>query len=208
MKLNIDEETAQKIYAILIKYAGADSKDEEDFVYRVTNGCIEYRFCGALGVGGKFHASGGAASMWWVNGYKEDQTTKSLKMAERTNYRLKILRGSMDPLGLLALSLNKRYRRKYKMRAVDLDAETGIFAPRLYILFRYAIRPYEPYLQIVFRDNIRVVKRIVEPFSSIEVGTVQYEDPNMLDKLDLLVDRIVTTTPRIKEEPKVGDKVG
>ena len=58
----LTEEFANKVYDILVAEAGANPResDRADFIYqhcKAENGCLEYRFQGKLGFGGKYRSS-------------------------------------------------------------------------------------------------------------------------------------------------------
>lgn len=78
----------KQVYAILVKYAGAQSNSnaEFDFVYAHAHDkdeCTEYRFCGALGHGGKYRSGTNK-----VDCYVEDSTPEREKMIVDTNKEL------------------------------------------------------------------------------------------------------------------------
>lgn len=74
--MNLTSQQANAVYDILVRMAGADNRAEsrENFVQLQVEGCREYRFCGALGYGGKFWNSEGR---WYVTAYPEDQAGNS-----------------------------------------------------------------------------------------------------------------------------------
>ena len=87
----MSEEIARKIYAILVKYAGAKDDDwaARDFAHYLAHEShqfIEYRFMGLLGMGGKFYAT--HAQKWHVNCYREDMTEKRQVIITSTNNAL------------------------------------------------------------------------------------------------------------------------
>jgi hypothetical protein len=55
--------------------------------------CEEYRFCGALGFGGKFRNNGNHDNTPYVDCYPKDETPARLVMIERANKRLAELFG-------------------------------------------------------------------------------------------------------------------
>ena len=87
----MNEQTASQIYNILIEECGAQQDGREAFVQRQTDDHypFEYRFCGALGFGGKFRRS---SSRWYVTCYSEDKTPERAAMIETANQRLEKLR--------------------------------------------------------------------------------------------------------------------
>lgn len=50
--------------------------------------CREYRFCGALGFGGKFRNNGNRDNVPYVDCYREDETPARLGMIQLANDRL------------------------------------------------------------------------------------------------------------------------
>ena len=73
-----------KIYDILILYCGAHSDWRSMFLKSFPD-CVEWRFQGKLGFGGK---------IWWnseelyVNCYKEDETIERLEIMAFVNFKL------------------------------------------------------------------------------------------------------------------------
>lgn len=53
--------------------------------------CMEYRFMGALGFGGKFRNNGNHDNTPYVDCYREDETPDRTAMIERANARLAAL---------------------------------------------------------------------------------------------------------------------
>lgn len=77
-------EVASKIFDIL-KEAGVAEGDRADFIITQMRGCVEYRFGGKLGYGGKFwnyHDS------WYVNYYQEDKTRDRDSIVKTVNKKL------------------------------------------------------------------------------------------------------------------------
>jgi hypothetical protein len=62
-------------------------------ITRWAHACHEYRFCGALGFGGKFRNNGNRDNTPYVDCYHEDETPARLKMIEAANVRLAELFG-------------------------------------------------------------------------------------------------------------------
>lgn len=98
MSKPMTEEYANVVYDALVKHAGAPESRRGEFVYHQTNEfCIEYRFMGSLGFGGKFWRNAGSlrdgswGEMWYVNNYSEDETVNSVAMVNRTNDALYVL---------------------------------------------------------------------------------------------------------------------
>lgn len=66
---------ANAIYDLLVRLAGASNRELHRTMFIdsvVLRGTNEYRFCGALGFGGKFYASN-----WRVSAYPEDVAANS-----------------------------------------------------------------------------------------------------------------------------------
>lgn len=84
------KEQANAVYDILVSSAGArEGYDRESFVYSLMSGTVtEYRFCGALGFGGKFWSDRGK---FYVNCYGEDMTDERRDMINTTNNLLRDL---------------------------------------------------------------------------------------------------------------------
>lgn len=73
------------IYDVLVKHAGADARDREQFYYAhtIAPGCTEFRFCGNLGFGGKYRSERNV-----VDCYREDETPERLAIIAATNAAL------------------------------------------------------------------------------------------------------------------------
>jgi hypothetical protein len=88
----ITEQQARIALKILVEECGHkvhDPRDAHAFVHAVTEKeCLEYRFCGALGFGGKFRNNGNRNNTPHVDCYQEDETMARLLMIERANARL------------------------------------------------------------------------------------------------------------------------
>lgn len=83
------EKTANGVYDVLVAHCGAREASREDFVYTHTREfCIEYRFMGSLGFGGKFwrnhsfRPDGTYGEHWYVSNYREDETPVTRAAAE------------------------------------------------------------------------------------------------------------------------------
>lgn len=82
-----------KVWDILVQHAGAWEDDREAFVIVATDRayrCLEYRFVGKLGFGGKVW-------LWnkphvYINCYREDETPERRKIMTATNRALKQLK--------------------------------------------------------------------------------------------------------------------
>ena len=75
---------ANAVFDVLVSECGADCRQRAEFV-ALWPECVEFRFQGALGFGGK---------VWWnadrcyVTIYREDETARRREMVERANERL------------------------------------------------------------------------------------------------------------------------
>lgn len=93
MNITIDEQLANDIYDLLVKYCGAhddaDTYSRQSFVNTVIRpGWVEFRFCGDLGFGGKiWHNS----NKLYVTAYSEDETPIRLAAIEHVNRKLALL---------------------------------------------------------------------------------------------------------------------
>lgn len=68
----LSEKKANAVYDILVKVGGAREKERPDFVYHHCKdeyGCMEWRFTGHLGFGGKYRSPRNGVSF-----YSEDTT--------------------------------------------------------------------------------------------------------------------------------------
>lgn len=101
MHRTISFEQAAKALCILVEECGyrLHSHDGESFLRSVVTPadddgtmwdrvCNEYRFCGALGFGGKFRNNGNNNNTPYVDCYQEDETPERRAMIERANRRL------------------------------------------------------------------------------------------------------------------------
>lgn len=81
----LTDEHAKAVYQILIDECGAQASDPLGFVSEFTSDepCMEWRFQGSLGFGGKFRYP-----RMSVDCYREDETPQRLKSIEATNKRL------------------------------------------------------------------------------------------------------------------------
>lgn len=78
-------ELANKTYDILVKHAGATESLRDVFLHRWPPD--EYRFCGHLGLGGKFHYK-----TFKVSCYPEDETPGRKELINITNEELSKLK--------------------------------------------------------------------------------------------------------------------
>lgn len=75
------------IYRVLVDECGMSEEQRDDFFY-IFPGCIEFRFMGSLGFGGKVHWTGGRL---YVSCYSEDRTPERAAIVERANTKLSAL---------------------------------------------------------------------------------------------------------------------
>jgi hypothetical protein len=80
---------ANAIYDVLVEMVGALEGQRADFVRSQEEGCVEYRFIGQLGMGGKFWNNNGR---WYVNCYPEDVTRTKKRTIKKTDIKLAVLR--------------------------------------------------------------------------------------------------------------------
>lgn len=97
---NISEQEARQVLKILVEECGfrvLDPRDGEALVRSIIVpqpndqrdlDCREYRFCGALGFGGKFRNNGNRENTPYVDCYQEHETPARLAMIEAANKRL------------------------------------------------------------------------------------------------------------------------
>jgi hypothetical protein len=89
-------ELANKVYDVLVEEAGATEEGSTGRTMFLNSWPItEYRFCGALGGGGKIRYQNGWPNLrtqrrerWYVTCYSEDETPERREIIERTNKRL------------------------------------------------------------------------------------------------------------------------
>lgn len=79
------KEWFDKVYSILVQFAGAREEDRDGFIYDHTNDfeCREWRFCGKLGFGGKYRSGRNK-----VDCYPEDLTPERSAIIQQTNEEL------------------------------------------------------------------------------------------------------------------------
>lgn len=92
----IDEPQAKAILKILVEECGytVDPDRAAEFVRSIVKDdppCREYRFCGALGFGGKFRNNGNFSNTPYVDCYQEDMNPRRAAMITRANQRLATL---------------------------------------------------------------------------------------------------------------------
>ncbi len=96
----LSEAEASAIWQVLVDHAGADDGpfDGEAFVHlQSASVCVEYRFAGSLGFGGKFRRNrvwigGTCTESWTVDCYRENETPERLAVIAETNAALAELR--------------------------------------------------------------------------------------------------------------------
>lgn len=90
----LSEPTAHAIWDVLTAHAGADEFGRDNFVDAQTHDIrTEFRFCGDLGVGGKFRRGRvwigpNCVERWSVDCYREDLTDGRRNIIEMTNEAL------------------------------------------------------------------------------------------------------------------------
>jgi hypothetical protein len=88
----ITEPQARAVIKILVEECGhhvIDQRDVDSFVRGIMKpDCHEWRFCGALGFGGKFRNNGNHDDTPYVDCYPEHETPARFAMIERANARL------------------------------------------------------------------------------------------------------------------------
>jgi hypothetical protein len=92
----LTEQQAKAMHDVLVAECGASPDDQygvlQAFLRYATQtprlGALEWRFCGALGFGGKWYWDGRRA---YVSCYPEDRTPEREAMVERANARLAAL---------------------------------------------------------------------------------------------------------------------
>ncbi len=84
--MQLTEDQARQVYAVLVKQCGAPPTDCDSFVYHILEGCEEYRCCWRFGFGGKFYTDGCR-----VDGYPEEMTRELRRLRTKVNKQLKKL---------------------------------------------------------------------------------------------------------------------
>lgn len=80
---HLSKDFANTVYDVLVSLAGASEEDRSDFIYihcESEYGCLEYRFCGKFGFGGKYKSSWNGISY-----YPEDETPERKKLQKTIN---------------------------------------------------------------------------------------------------------------------------
>lgn len=83
----LTEEYANKVYNVLVLYAGASESMRPNFIYAhtdKTHPCWEYRFGGLFGFGGKYWSERND-----ITYYPEDHTKKLDKLQDKVNKLLR-----------------------------------------------------------------------------------------------------------------------
>lgn len=93
----VTEEQANRIWDILVEECGARAEADQfacpgrehftRYLVEPSRSPFEYRFCGSLGWGGKFHARADG-SQWRVSCYSEHETPARREAITRANDRL------------------------------------------------------------------------------------------------------------------------
>lgn len=81
MTMIIDPAIGNQVFDILLSYNQQKEDDRSDFLFHFGT-TTEYRFCGTLGLGGKFWNINGRL---WVSCYPEDETTERLETIKWIN---------------------------------------------------------------------------------------------------------------------------
>lgn len=81
----MEKETKDRIWSILERYAGAYPRDKDQFI-RHWPECMEFRFCGSLGFGGKVWYNGEKA---YIDCYSEDLNPDRQNVIDLVNELLK-----------------------------------------------------------------------------------------------------------------------
>lgn len=85
----MSKERANKIYDLLVSIGGADDRkiERSSFIYAHCEdeyGCLEWRFCGKLGFGGKYRSSWNGVTF-----YSEDSTPEKIEIKRQLDNALK-----------------------------------------------------------------------------------------------------------------------
>ena len=95
MTRHLTPEQASAAYDVLVEFAGEHRAENrrDAFIWHVSRGTDEYRFCGSLGYGGKFRNNGSRDNIPYVDCYRYDETPARLAAIKRTNAALAALFG-------------------------------------------------------------------------------------------------------------------
>jgi hypothetical protein len=92
----VSEQLYRQCWAILVQHAGARAEDIDQFLQaceqiqdRSSGDCLEYRFCGVLGFGGKFWRY---QNRLYITCYPEDETEKRRGVIQKVNQLLEAIR--------------------------------------------------------------------------------------------------------------------
>lgn len=99
--MKLSEKEANAVYDVLVSLGGADEHMRDSFVSShivendfLHNCCLEWRFCGWLGFGGKYWSRRNI-----VDCYREDETPERLKLIDSINKELAKIRPSSNEYG-------------------------------------------------------------------------------------------------------------
>lgn len=84
MTITIEKDVLEAIYTLLVERAGAHESYRQDFLYHFP-GCVEFRFMGSLGFGGKIWCDGGRV---YIDCYRENETPERLTLIALVNTRI------------------------------------------------------------------------------------------------------------------------
>lgn len=100
----MDDATLGAIYDVVVQECGARESERPDFVqqskFGTPDSCREWRFCGALGFGGKLRDrrfTYDGLPRFYVDCYREDETPERRKMIDAANARLAGWKGAIQP---------------------------------------------------------------------------------------------------------------
>jgi hypothetical protein len=84
MSRTLTIEQAKQVWSVLVAQGATEDSERwrVDFIRTQVYGCVEYRFQGNLGFGGKFWNSGGK---WYVTCYPEDATPERRSLISAVN---------------------------------------------------------------------------------------------------------------------------
>jgi hypothetical protein len=85
--IELDEQVKSQIFDTLVEYAGAPESLWLQFMHQWPQ-CVEFRFQGSFGFGGKVWSNGGTV---YVNCYREDETSEMLETMALVNTKLRQL---------------------------------------------------------------------------------------------------------------------
>jgi hypothetical protein len=91
-RYRVNNESAHKIYDLLVARAGANEASREEFIHYVMSDAelpLEFRFHGDFGFGGKVYI---AHDRWYLDYYHEDRTDELEKTRAQINKILRLIR--------------------------------------------------------------------------------------------------------------------